>query len=60
MRTNRFAQPPTSARHLQLLAVAHGTVDPAPREHLSTTEKGARQPPEDLVDDLLCRLHHAR
>lgn len=42
-----------------ILAVAHGAVDLALSGHLSTTGKGHASP-EDLVDDLLSHLHHAR
>lgn len=42
-----------------ILAVAHGAVDLALSGHLSATGKGHASP-EDLVDDLLRHLHHAR
>lgn len=42
-----------------VLAVAHGAVDLALSGHLSATGKGHASP-DDLVDDLLDHLHHAR
>jgi AcrR family transcriptional regulator len=42
-----------------ILAVAHGAVDLALGGHLSATGKGHASP-DDLVDDLLDHLHHAR
>ncbi|MGH3305065.1 MAG: hypothetical protein ACRDOK_26040 [Streptosporangiaceae bacterium] len=55
----RRARCAASRECVLILAVAHGAVDLALSGHVSTTGKGHTSP-DDLVDDLLDDLHHAR